>query len=107
MAIARQGRILEFLKPANLMRPITRPPYYVCKFVPLMVETIGPVVVNHHFQVLRAKDRAPIPGLYAGGAVTSGWTGHDYELWGGNLSYGMSSGRIAGGSYGSAFRKKV
>lgn len=101
------GKDPEFLKPVNLMRPITRPPYYVCKFVPLMVETIGPVVVNHHFQVLRAKDRAPIPGLYAGGAVTSGWTGHDYELWGGNLSYGMSSGRIAADHMALAFRRKV
>jgi 3-oxosteroid 1-dehydrogenase len=60
-----------------------------------MVETIGPVMVNHHFQVLRASDDKPIPGLYAGGAVTSGWMGHDYELWGANLSYGMASGRIA------------
>ncbi len=99
------GKDLEFLKPANLMRPLTRPPYYVCKFVPLMVETIGPVVVNHYFQVLRAKDRKPVPGLYAGGAVTSGWTGHDYELWGGNLSYGMSSGRIAADHMAAAFRE--
>ena len=89
------GRDEEFLKPAANMKPVTTAPYYVCRFVPLMVETIGPVMVNHHFQVLRAADRKPIPGFYAGGAVTSGWTGRDYELWGGNLSYGMSSGRIA------------
>ena len=89
------GKDEEFLKPAVNMKPVDTAPYYVCKFVPLMVETIGPVMVNHHFQVLRAADRSPIPGFYAGGAVTSGWTGRDYELWGGNLSYGMSSGRIA------------
>lgn len=85
----------EFCKPADQLKPLSRSPYYVCRFVPLMVETIGPVVVNHHFQVLRAVDSKPIPGLYAGGAVTSGWMGHDYELWGANLGYGMSSGRIA------------
>jgi fumarate reductase flavoprotein subunit len=85
----------DFCKPVNQLKPLGTAPYYVCKFAPLMVETIGPVMVNHHFQVLRASDDKPIPGLYAGGAVTSGWMGHDYELWGANLSYGMASGRIA------------
>lgn len=94
-----------FLKPAASMKPVAKAPYYVCKFVPLMVETIGPVMVNHHFQVLRKDDRQPIPGFYAGGAVTSGWTGRDYELWGGNLSYGMSSGRIAADHIAASIRK--
>lgn len=85
----------EFFKPAEQLKVLHTPPYYVCRFSPLMIETIGPVVVNHHFQVLRAADRKPIPGLYAGGAITSGWQGHDYELWGANLGYGLSSGRIA------------
>lgn len=100
------GQDREFFKPSDHMMPLEKAPYYVCKFSPLMVETIGPVMVNHHFQVLRQADRAPIPGLYAGGAVTSGWTGHDYELWGGNLSYGMSSGRIAADYIAASCAKK-
>ena len=84
-----------FFKPAAQLKKLTEAPYYVCRFSPLMIETIGPVIVNEHFQVLRAADRKPIPSLYAGGAITSGWQGHDYELWGSNLSYGMASGRIA------------
>lgn len=94
-AYCEAGHDPDFCKPAAQLKPLTTPPYYVCRFSPLMIETIGPVVVNHHFQVLRAADRRPIPGLYAAGAVTSGWQGHDYELWGSNLGYGMSSGRIA------------
>ena len=84
-----------FAKPAEHMKPLTEAPFYAVKFSPLMVETIGPLVINEHFQVLRASDSRPIPGLYAGGAITSGWQGHDYAMWGGNLSYGMASGRIA------------
>lgn len=91
----REGHDGEFCKPAEFLVELKTAPYYVCKFNPLMIETIGPVIVNHHFQVLRASDRNPIPGLYAAGAITSGWQGHDYELWGANLGYGMSSGRIA------------
>ena len=84
-----------FAKPAEHMKPLTEAPFYAVKLSPLMVETIGPLVINEHFQVLRASDSKPIPGLYAGGAITSGWQGHDYAMWGGNLSYGMASGRIA------------
>ena len=68
-----------------------------------MVETIGPVVINEHFQVLRKSDGKPITGLYAGGAITSGWQGHDYSMWGGNLGYGMASGRIAADHIAKAF----
>lgn len=95
----------EFFKPAAQLKPLTTPPYYVCRFSPLMIETIGPVMINHHFQVLRASDRQPLPGLYAGGAVTSGWQGHDYELWGANLGYGLSSGRIAADHIAASLRE--
>ena len=94
-AACAEGRDDLFFKPASQLKALTTAPYYVCRFSPLMIETTGPVIVNENFQVLRASYRKPIPGLYAGGAVTSGWQGHDYELWGSNLSYGMASGRIA------------
>lgn len=84
-----------FGKSAEHLKALTEAPFYAVKFTPLMIETIGPVIIDHNFRVLRKSDRKPIPGLYAGGAITSGWQGHDYELWGANLGYGMSSGRIA------------
>lgn len=84
-----------FSTPAAHLKGVRSGPYYAIKFVPLMVETIGPLVIDHHFRVLRKSDNKPIPGFYAAGAITSGWQGHDYELWGANLGYGMASGRIA------------
>ena len=92
-----------FAKPREQMKALTKAPYYAVKFSPLMVETIGPVVINEHFQVLRKSDSKPITGLYAGGAITSGWQGHDYSMWGGNLGYGMASGRIAADHIAKAF----
>lgn len=100
----RNGHDPLFYKPASHLKPLEQAPYYVCKFTPLMIETIGPVVVNHHFQVLRTADRRPIPGFYAAGAITSGWQGHDYELWGANLGYGLSSGRIAADHIAAALK---
>jgi fumarate reductase flavoprotein subunit len=89
------GNDEAFLKGKEHLFALKKAPFYAVKFTPLMIDTIGPLVVNHHFQVLAAKDRKPIRGFYAAGNITSGWQGRDYELWGGNLSYGMSSGRIA------------
>ena len=87
----------------RFLKALTKAPFYAVKFAPLMVETIGPVVINEHFQVLRKSDGKPITGLYAGGAITSGWQGHDYSMWGGNLGYGMASGRIAADHIAKAF----
>lgn len=95
-----------FAKPKEHLRPLTKAPFYAVKFSPLMVETIGPVVINEHFQVLRKADNRPIPGLYAGGAITSGWQGHDYAMWGGNLGYGLSSGRIAADHIAASIQEK-
>jgi len=88
------GRDGLFAKdPANLI-PLRKPPFYALKFKPLMIETIGPVVIDAKMQVLDVEYK-PIAGLYAGGAITSGWQGDDYHLWGANLGYGLTSGRIA------------
>ena len=73
----------------------------------LKIETIGPVMINHHFQVLAAADGKPIPGLYAAGAITSGWQGHDYELWGSNLGYGLASGRMAADHIAASLRENA
>lgn len=90
-----EGKDGLFLKDARFLMPIAKAPYYVCRFGPLMVETIGPIKVNEHLQVLDHETRQPIPGFYVAGALASGWQGHDYELWGSNLGFGMFSGRTA------------
>jgi fumarate reductase flavoprotein subunit len=90
-----EGKDADFLKDKKFLMPIAKAPYYVCKFNPLMIETIGPIKVNEHLQVLHRETRLPIPGFYVAGALASGWQGHDYELWGSNLGFGLFSGRTA------------
>jgi fumarate reductase flavoprotein subunit len=54
-----------------------------------MVDTIGPVSIDERMEVLDKQDR-PIPGLYAGGVITSGWQGNDYRLFGSALGYSLN-----------------
>jgi fumarate reductase flavoprotein subunit len=90
-----QGRDGLFAKDPRSLYPLRIPPFYAVKFRPLMVDTIGPVRIDERMEVLDKQDR-PIPGLYAGGVITSGWQGNDYRLFGSALGYSLNSGRIAG-----------
>ena len=89
------GRDALFAKDKKHLVPLSVPPYYALKFRPLMVETVGPVEINEKMEVLDPQGKT-IPGFYAGGAIASGWQGHDYYLFGSALSWAINSGRIAG-----------
>lgn len=95
-----QGYDEDFAKDPEFLIPLRTPPYYVIKFVPLMIESIGPVVVNEKMEVLDKQDKEPIPGFYAAGVITSGWESYDYggTPAGTALSFSITSGRIAGKS---------
>ena len=77
--------------------PLRTPPYYAIHFRQLWLETIGPVMINEHMEVLDNQDNNPIPGFYAAGVITSGWESYDYGGTPGGtaLSFSMTSGRIA------------
>lgn len=97
-AFCARGHDATFAKQRRHLRPITDGPFHAVKFGVLMIETVGPVRVNENMQVIDAAYQ-PIPGLYAAGALTSGWQGHDYcgdLMFGSALGYAMNSGRIAG-----------
>lgn len=100
-----------FAKERRFLVPLNTPPFYAIKFGTLTIETIGPVRINHHMEVLDGQDD-PIPGLFAAGVVTSGWMSDDYcgnYLFGSALGYSINSGRIAGESafkYASAIEEK-
>ena len=86
-----------FGKPAPAMIPLNKGPYYALKFRPILIDTVGPIVINENMEVLD-KAHEPIPGLYAAGVITSGSQGHDYTLHGAALSFSLFSGRFAGAS---------
>jgi len=82
-------------KEKRALIALRKPPYYALRFGMLMIDTIGPVKINSKMEVLD-KDGKAIPGFYAAGAVTSGWQGRDYHLFGSALGLSSAGGRIAG-----------
>ncbi|MCG5030107.1 FAD-binding protein [Mesosutterella sp. OilRF-GAM-744-9] len=59
----------EFGRTDPLFRAMTPPYYITAANWPLADKTEGGLEVNPDFQVLRASDDAPIPGLYAAGST--------------------------------------
>lgn len=89
------GRDSLFAKDPKFLIPLREGPFCAIKFRPILIDTAGPVIVDHRTRVLGA-DHKPVEGLYAAGVITSGWQGHDYHLHGCALSYSVTSGRLAG-----------
>lgn len=92
-----KGHDRLFGKPAPAMIPLNKAPYYALKFRPILIDTVGPIVINDKMEVLDDAHE-PIPGLYAAGVITSGSQGQDYVLHGAALSFSLFSGRFAGKS---------
>jgi fumarate reductase flavoprotein subunit len=93
-----------FLKPKEYLMPLHDPPYYAIRQITAMTETFGPLRVNEKMEVLN-KDNKPIPGFYAAGAITSGFTAHDYGHGGYALGYCVNTGRIAAESAARSMKK--
>lgn len=92
-----KGHDRLFGKPAPALLPLNKAPYYALKFRPILIDTVGPIVINENMEVLDDAHE-PIPGLYAAGVITSGSQGADYTLHGAALSFSLFSGRFAGKS---------
>lgn len=90
-----QGFDGKFGKTPERLIPIKRGPFYAIKFCPLIIDTFGPVIVDAKMQVLD-RNKRPIPGMYAGGVITSGWQGEDYFLSGSALGLSLATGILAG-----------
>ena len=76
------------------MLPLTTPPYYVLNGPSGIDSVVGGVQVDNHNRVVNGKGKA-IPGLYAGGVLTSGWLNGLYAFFGSEMSYSVFSGRNA------------
>ena len=90
-----KGHDRLFGKPAEALIPLNKGPIYALKFRPILIDTVGPVVINEEMEVLDTNHQV-IPGLYAAGVITSGSQGQDYKLHGAALGFSLFSGRFAG-----------
>jgi fumarate reductase flavoprotein subunit len=86
-----------FNKNRKYLVPLRTPPYYAIKARADFLSTIGGIKINEHMEVLDKKGN-PIPGLYAAGIDTGGWSPETYNgvLPGNAFGFSVNSGRIAG-----------
>jgi succinate dehydrogenase/fumarate reductase flavoprotein subunit len=73
-AKAAAGKIDEFGRLPQNMKPILKPPFYGIKSGPLLGSTYCGARVNYRFEVLD-KNHDSIPGLYAAGLSAGGMNG--------------------------------
>jgi fumarate reductase flavoprotein subunit len=88
-----------FGKAKTYLVPIRTPPYYAVRCGSSILNTIGGIKVNQRMEVID-NNHKPIPGLYAAGVDTGGWSPDTYcaDLPGTAFGFAINSGRIAGES---------
>jgi fumarate reductase flavoprotein subunit len=97
-SFCEKGYDEDFVKDKKFLVPLRNPPYYAVKFRPLVIETVGPVIVNERMEVMDKEDPTkPIPGFFAAGVIAGGWLSNDYGGTPGGTALGFSiaMGRIA------------
>ena len=70
--LCAQGRDADFTKPADLLRPLSTPPYYAVLGVRFCHGTDGGAKIDADMGV-KLRDGRPVDGLWATGDNTSGW----------------------------------
>ncbi len=93
-----QGYDEDFNKQRRYLKPVEKGPFYCIMHQGIAVDTVGPVRIDHKGRVLN-EEYDPIPGLFAGGVICSGWQSNDYcgqYLFGSALSFSINIGRISG-----------
>jgi len=93
----RQGYDPDFVKDPQYLLPLIEPPFYAVRDLAVQLDTIGGIRIDGQMRATDRKD-CVIPGLYAAGAVTSGWESEIYcsELSASAFGFAVNSGRIAG-----------
>jgi fumarate reductase flavoprotein subunit len=84
-------------KPRQYLLPLEKAPFYAIRCGASMLNTMGGIRVDERMQVIDLTGE-PIPGLFAAGVDTGGWTAETYcaDLPGTAFGYALNSGRIAG-----------
>ncbi len=103
--IVAAGEDIDFGKKAEYLIPISEAgPYYLVRILPGCCDTLGGVVTDANQHVLR-EDGSIIEGLYATGAMTNGVYYNQYYFSGTQLTFGATSGKIAGEQAANALNK--
>lgn len=94
-----RGHDPVFAKGRAYLTNIDQPPYYAIKCISSYLNTMGGIKINERMEVLD-KGGDAVPGLYAAGVDTGGWTSDTYcaALPGTAFGFAINSGRIAGES---------
>jgi succinate dehydrogenase/fumarate reductase flavoprotein subunit len=87
--IVAAGDDVDFGKRAELLTSIKKPPFYVLKWGPALLDVFGGALTNAKLNVLGV-DGSPIPGLYAVGNAAGGMYAVDYPLLLNGNSYGRA-----------------
>lgn len=85
--LCAEGVDQDFGKDRRYLRPVAKAPFYIVKGQHTICDTAGGLLVNEDAQVI-AKNGAPIPGLYASGAMAGGKYGPSYVY---NVATGYAS----------------
>lgn len=95
-AMADAGEDRDYFKPAAMLRPVRRGPFYAAKVNAAIVCWTGVGIrIDAEARVL-ARDGRPIPGLFAAGETTGGMHGDCYAAGGASIANAIVFGRIAG-----------
>ena len=91
------GEDTKYHKPAELLRSVSRPPFYCFRIKANNLNTMGGIRIDTSCHVL-TEQYVPIPGLYAAGMDCSGFSGETYGLNipGSCQGIALGTGRIAG-----------
>ena len=86
-----------FYKDRRYLQPLRKPPYYAQICHQAFHGTTGGIKINERMEVLDENETI-IPGLFAAGNDTGGWTSdtYNYVLTGTAFAYAINSGRMAG-----------
>lgn len=100
-----KGEDTDFGKDPAYLLPISEEgPYYLVHILPGACDTLGGIKTNYDQQVLR-EDGSVIDGLYATGAMTNGVYYNQYYFSATQLTFGATTGKIAGENAATAALK--
>lgn len=95
-AMSDAGEDADYFKPAAMLRPVRRGPFYAARINAAIVCWTGVGIrIDAEARVL-ARDGTPIPGLFAAGETTGGMHGDCYAAGGASIANAIVFGRIAG-----------